>query len=133
MPIHYMALSVRQPDATFIASGRKTIETRTWEAQYRGALLIVSTKEPRIVSPEHGVSYPTGCALALVTLYACVPMTTEHEAAACCPWYRGAWAWLLDDIRAVKPFPVRGRLGIYPVLLDAPLEFLEPTRERTPG
>ncbi len=34
------ALSIKQPWAHYIASGQKTIETRTWETKYRGPLLI---------------------------------------------------------------------------------------------
>lgn len=42
------ALSVKQPWANMIASGEKTIETRTWMTGYRGQVLIVSSKQPRI-------------------------------------------------------------------------------------
>ncbi len=49
------ALSVKQPWANAIASGEKTIETRKWFADYRGPLLIVSSKQPRI--------QPAGCAI----------------------------------------------------------------------
>lgn len=37
-------LSVKQPWAEFIASGRKTVETRTWRTKYRGPLLICADK-----------------------------------------------------------------------------------------
>lgn len=40
------ALSVKQPWAELIASGVKTIETRTWYTSYRGPLLICSSKRP---------------------------------------------------------------------------------------
>lgn len=40
------ALSVKQPWAALIASGQKTIETRTWPTKYRGALLICSSAKP---------------------------------------------------------------------------------------
>src|SRR5262245_40463040 len=35
-----LALSVRQPWAELIMSGRKTIEVRSWAAEYRGVLWI---------------------------------------------------------------------------------------------
>lgn len=38
------ALNVKQPWAWLIASGKKTIETRTWSTKYRGPILIVSSK-----------------------------------------------------------------------------------------
>jgi len=48
------ALSVRQPWANLIAAGKKTIETRKWATDYRGQILIVSSKTPklsRLVAP----------------------------------------------------------------------------------
>ncbi len=42
------ALSAKQPWANLIAAGEKTIETRTWATRYRGPLLIVSSRRPRI-------------------------------------------------------------------------------------
>lgn len=99
------AISIKQPWANTIADGIKTIETRTWSTSYRGELLIVSSRKPDI--------YPAGCAVALVDLVDCVPMTHDHERAACCPIYDGAWAWLLNNIRPVKPVRVRGALSIY--------------------
>lgn len=104
------ALSVKQPWANLIAAGDKTIETRTWSTDYRGDILIVSSKTPRIK--------PAGYALAIVRLVGCRPMTERDEAEACCPWYRDAFAWLLDDVRRLEPFPVVGQLGIYD--LDTP-------------
>jgi len=101
------ALSVRQPWANMIAAGDKTIETRTWATDYRGDLLIVSSRVPAIA--------PAGYALAVVRLVTCRPMTERDELEACCRWYPNAFAWVLDDIRRIDPFPVRGRLGIYEI------------------
>lgn len=101
------ALSVKQPWANLIASGEKTIETRTWTTDYRGPLLIVSSKSPPI--------QPAGCAVAIATLVDCRPMTAADEGATKCPLYPGASAWVLRDIRRVRPFKVRGSLGIYRV------------------
>jgi hypothetical protein len=101
------ALSVKQPWANMIANGEKTIETRTWATDYRGDLLIVSSRKPPIE--------PAGFALALVKVVGCRRMTRADEAAARCAIYPGAYAWLLADVRRVKPFPVRGQLGIFEV------------------
>lgn len=106
----FKALSLKQPWANMIASGEKTIETRKWPTDYRGPLLIVSSKSPNIP--------PAGYALALATLIDCRPMTRSDEVAARCAVYPGAYAWILEEIRRVKPFPVKGQLGIYEVQIE---------------
>lgn len=101
------ALSIKQPWANMIASGEKTIETRTWCTDYRGPLLIVSSKTPKIE--------PAGYALAIGNLIDCRPMTKDDEEEACCRIYPDAHAWVLTNVRRIKPFPVRGMLGLYDV------------------
>lgn len=101
------ALSVKQPWANMIAAGKKTIETRTWVTKYRGPLLIVSSRSPRIE--------PAGCAVAVADIVDCRPMTEADEAAAGCKVYPNAQAWVLSNIRTITPFAVRGRLGLYDV------------------
>jgi len=104
------ALSVKQPWANLIATGIKTIETRTWATRYRGDLLIVSSRSPKIE--------PAGCAIAIIRIVDCRPMVKEDETAAGCRLYSGAYAWILSDVRAIEPFPVKGKLGIYNVRVD---------------
>lgn len=104
------ALSVKQPWANMIASGEKTIETRTWPTAHRGEILIVSSRRPYIE--------PAGMALAVTTVVDCRPMTPEDEASACTTPYAGAYAWVLANTRKLKPFPVTGRLGLYDVDVD---------------
>lgn len=106
------AISVRQPWANLIRTGYKTIETRTWPTQYRGDLVIVSSRRPRIE--------PAGMALAIVRLVDCRPMTSADEAAARCRCYERAWAWVLSDVRPIEPIPVRGQLGLYTISGDTP-------------
>lgn len=101
------ALSIKQPWANLIASGEKTIETRLWPTDYRGPLLIVSSKTPNIP--------PAGYALAIADLVACRPMIKGDELAARCAKYPGAYSWVLLNIRKIEAFPVRGRLGLYEV------------------
>ena len=101
------ALSIKQPWANLIASGQKTIETRVWATPYRGSILLVSSKTPKIE--------PAGCAVAVAELVDCRPMTVADEYAAKCPIYPNAVAWVLQNVQAIKPFPVKGQLGIYEV------------------
>lgn len=101
------ALSVKQPWANMIAAGEKTIETRKWPTPYRGEILIVSSKMPKIDL--------AGYALAIAELVDCRPMTQEDERAACCPIYPKAHSWVLRNVRRITPFPVRGQLGLFDV------------------
>lgn len=101
------ALSVKQPWANMIASGEKTIETRKWYTDYRGPLLIVSSKIPRIE--------PAGCAVAVAMLVECRPMTSKDETKACCERYPNAFSWVLENVKKIDPLPVKGQLGIYDV------------------
>lgn len=90
-----------------IASGEKTIETRTWQTKHRGKLLVVSSKEPDIP--------PAGCALAVVELVDCRPMSVLDEAQARCRKYDGAYSWVLENVCEVNPFPVRGQPNLFDV------------------
>jgi hypothetical protein len=103
------ALSIKQPWANLIASGEKTIETRLWATDYRGPLVIVSSKTPNI--------HPAGCALAVAELVDCRPMTTADEVAARCGRYPGAYSWVLRNVKRIPIFAVRGKLGLYDVEL----------------
>lgn len=119
-----IALSIKQPWAWMIATGLKTIETRTWHVQYRGELLIVSSKGKMPLEgqkvfdknfPGKASEILYGQALAIATLDVCRPMTKADEIGACCFKYPHAWSWVLKDVRPVKPFDVLGKLGIYTV------------------
>jgi hypothetical protein len=113
------AISIKQPWANLIASGKKTIETREWSTPYRGQILLVSSKVPKIE--------PAGCAVAVADLVDCRVMTQADEAAAQCPFYPNAFAWVLRNIRAIEPFSVKGQLGLYEV--DVAPEVLSSARK----
>ncbi|MCY4577660.1 MAG: ASCH domain-containing protein [Chloroflexi bacterium] len=100
------ALSLRQPWASLIADGRKTIETRTWRTHYRGPLAIHASARP------HG-DLPTGGIVAVAWLYDCRPMEAADEDAACIARYDGAYAWLLSDVQPIGLIPCKGMLGLW--------------------
>jgi len=105
------AISVKQPWANMIAAGEKTIESRTWATDYRGEILIVSSKKPDIP--------PAGYALAIATLVDCRSMSVLDEPAAQCRKTLNAIAWVLENVRPIKkPFPVKGELGLFEVDLS---------------
>ena len=102
------ALSVRQPWASMIARGEKTIEVRSWPTSYRGRLLICAAKKPH-------KDDPTGVAVAVADLVDCRPFVTRDESAACCGADAGDFAWSLANVRPIEPVPVSGALGIFTV------------------
>ena len=99
------AISVKDPFASMILLGKKTIETRTWKTNYRGDIVICASKKP--VSPI------SGFAVCIVNLIDCRPMVPDDEKEACCGIYPGAWSWVLANIRRIEQFSVKGQLGLF--------------------
>lgn len=100
------AISVKQPWASLIAQGKKSIETRVWATRYRGPLVICSSSQPR----DQG---PAGQALCVVMLRKCRPMVKSDEPAARCELYERAVAWCLGKVWPLVPFRVRGQRGLF--------------------
>ena len=123
------ALSLKQPFATLIAGGDKTLETRNWKTDYRGPLLICSSKsvhngmfvldgydlECAPLVKAYGLSFPKGMMLFYTQLLNCRRMTVDDEPAACCRLYPGAWAWELGEVVPVQRRYVKGMLNLFDV------------------
>ena len=101
------AISLKEPWASLIASEEKTIETRVWCTRYRGPLLIVGSPKPARVF--------AGRAACILDVLDCREMTAEDEKAACSMCYPRAKAWMLGNLRLVKPVKLKGQLGVYEV------------------
>lgn len=103
------ALSIHPAFAGAIFAGVKTVECRSWATDYRGDLLICSTnKKLKDTIPGH--------ALCVVNLADIVPFEKKHLEAACMQpreYKKGLYAWILDDLRLIKPIPVKGQLGLW--------------------
>lgn len=117
------AISVQQPFAFEIMSGMKTIEVRTWDTLHRGDLLICSSGKPAFakedmeeLEDEYGCTFRYGQALCLVRLVEVRPVRPgDEEEALMDEIDPEAYAWVLDDVRPVVPFPVKGKQGFYEV------------------
>lgn len=104
------ALSLTPGWAELVFLGEKNIECRTWKTDYRGELLIcASSKKMSGTIDSHAV--------CVATLKDVVPFTKEHLEAAVMEElpYDPSYAWLLSDVRLIKPFPVKGKLHLYDV------------------
>lgn len=105
-------LSVRQPWASLIGSGKKTIELRSWRTAYRGPVLVVSGAQPWKGKHDWPLG-PTACAICVVDLVDCRAASVDDAAAACIEPPADHYAWVLRNQRPVTAVPVKGRLGLY--------------------
>jgi hypothetical protein len=118
------ALSVRQPWATLIATGRKTIELRQWSTSYRGLLWIHAAKS---VSTELLTRFGLedafrGGFIGAAQLGACVRMDearwrgweARHLAGAEPVAPGPIWGWLISAAVCFRePIPARGQQGLF--------------------
>lgn len=106
------ALCIKQPFASMIANGEKTIELRTWRTNYRGELLIVASKFPK----REGL--PSGKGICIVELKDCRKMHKSDVKLSCCDYDSAYYSWMFEEIRILEtPINVKGRLGIFDINL----------------
>ena len=113
-------ICIRQPYASRIAWGLKTIEVRSWSTAYRGELLISATGKdytfPRLGKPV--VLAGGGYAIATVVLADVRPLLqSDCQAAFMKPeyWEPGLYAWVFRNPQVIVPFKVQGKLCIFEV------------------
>ena len=113
------ALSVKQPWASLIASGAKSIEVRTWKTSYRGTLTICSSRQRSNwpVATVSGPSGPLGVTVCEVDLVDVRPIALDDASFACIDSPEG-FAWVLANPRVVEPRAVKGQLGIFYLRLE---------------
>ena len=113
------ALSVRQPWASLIAEGYKTIELRSWFTHYRGSLAIVAGRDPdRRGIERHGRrDRPRKKIVAvanLIEVRAATPADAKRAMVAVVG--DDLFAWVLEDVRALaEPVECAGRQGLFRV------------------
>lgn len=113
------AISLKQPWANMIAARVKTIETRKWKTSYRGTILICASMNVDSSFDHDWPTQPVGVAVALAEIVDCRPMVAADEKDACCAVYPRANSWVLANIVPIKPFSVRGALGVFDVDIDS--------------
>lgn len=123
----HKALSIHQPYVRQIMQGRKTAELRSRITNYRGDIIVCSTKK-KFGDPA---KYPMGMAMCIVEIFDCVPAEEIHRRQI----YpdpdiidpgkpiRG-YIWKLRNPRIIDPFQVKGQQGLF--WLDVDLEKLDP-------
>jgi hypothetical protein len=103
------ALTIRQPWAALVVSGRKRVEWRTWATTHRGPLLIHAGQgraDVRVPRDVRALASVRGALIGRVDVVSC-------EACHCgC----GTYAWVLANARELPHVPMRGHQGLW----DAP-------------
>lgn len=112
-------LSLKQPWAWAVATGRKRVENRDWSTAYRGTVYIHASmkldraavdwlhRELRLKAPDNFVH---GAVVAVATIEAVV---TKERAARFGKWFFGKYGFVLSDVQALRqPVSTTGRLGL---------------------
>jgi hypothetical protein len=121
------ALSIRQPWASLIVCGLKTVEIRTWSTAYRGLLYIHASKSQDDIAMNRFQleAPPMGALLGTVELARVEPFTKEmwEELAEKHldngAFISGLYAWHLENARPLaEPVAYRGERSLFPVVLE---------------
>lgn len=98
-------LTIKEPWASLILKGKKTIETRVWKTKYRGVVLLHASQSPK--------SEISGKIFAVANIENCLPMVKDDEKFACCDVYPRAYSWFLGGVRPTELKEVKGKLGLW--------------------
>lgn len=122
-----MALSWKEPFATLMLHGK--IETRRWNTNYRGLVLICASKTPyaekvvrnicgdRLVNrikelfDRLNICLSHGQAIAVGRLVDSRYMTPEDEDQCFVEYHADLYCHVYEDVRKIKPFPWKGCQG----------------------
>lgn len=113
------ALSILQPWAWLIVTGRKDIENRTWGTGFRGEVLIHAGKtypkrDFKDDAEDWGDDFPRqreamiGGIVGVATIVDCVRKSDSK-------WFNGPYGFVLRDARPLPLTPLRGQLGFFDV------------------
>jgi hypothetical protein len=112
-----LALTVKQPWASLIASGLKTIENRSWDrraivgkriAIHAGKATPVEVKRGGRAGKISRADNPLG---AIV----CTAVVERFVTSSKNSWFLGPIGWVLKDIRPCTPIPCSGALGLWAI------------------
>ena len=124
-------LSLTEPYATLIKENKKLVETRSWKTAYRGELYIHASatkiaKECRenkeLMALIENIPLNFGNIICKCNLVDCIYMTKDYvenmqknnyQEYICGVYAEGRYAWILEDIKPIKPIKAKGQLQIW--------------------
>lgn len=120
-------ISIKEPYATLIKENIKNIETRSWKTNYRGEIYIHASKtsskitDKKLLELTKNLKPSNGNIIAKATLVDCKYMDKEfineikqNKTEYLCGDYKeGRYAWILKDIKKIKPIKAKGKLNIW--------------------
>lgn len=113
-------LSVKQPYAELIVSGKKKIELRKWNTNFRGEFLIHASLRPdeEVMKRLGYSSLTTGAiigkaSLAGVKHYASEEEMKNDEKLHLATSAFGDYGFVLENAERMNPIPCRGNLGFW--------------------
>ncbi len=124
------ALTIHQPYAHLIATGRKTIETRGWLTRHRGQLAI--TASVRRADPDlcrrfglDPAALDYGCVVAVTNVTDSRPLAAADRHAACCETAGVNGLILSNTQRLAAPVRCSGRQKLWRLPADVESAVLE--------
>lgn len=119
------ALSLKQPWAELIVSGRKTLEIRKWRTNFRGEFLIHASKVPNSKAMERlgFKNLPTGCIVGKAKIvdvkeYNSIEefeRDTDKHFAKDYEWNGKLYGFVVKDAQRLKEKPLKGQLNFFEV------------------
>lgn len=112
-----LALSVVAPSGKNIATGRKTVEVRSWQPQVELPLRGLAIVENQVYLSEAVPEDQDGVLVAIVDVVSVKPWQPQQVDPACATkWEPGYFAWELANVRPVSSSnPVAAKRGLYDI------------------
>ena len=126
------ALTLREPYATLIKNGIKTIETRSWKTNYRGKIYIHAgiaklsreiKDNKKLMSLINLDELEYGRIICSCDLVDCILMTDEfieniklnkRDDYITGLYSKGRYAWILKNVKVLdESIPIKGKLGLW--------------------
>jgi hypothetical protein len=114
------ALSLKQPFAELVVSGRKTIELRNWNSKFRGKFLVHASKVPdsKAMKKFGFDKLPIGVIIGEAELIEIKKYENDsqhkkdrNKHLANSSW--GKYGFVLKNVKRINPLEVKGKLGFW--------------------